>query len=849
MIRLPIYEISKWVVVLLECMVSLLGMFMISRYVFLEPSLEDKKQKIYYIISFSVVFVLCLLFGNDLASIFSMIFCGVNIIIGRSKRKIRGVFNIVPICGFLNGLLIPVLVVPVQLFRLQERYLIIYSLIFYGILAIILLLFYFKGKNWRKNFKEELKFRQFQTWEKILLWVVGIILMVYFFALSTIPEVTEEEFRSEIYQLMLKHYIVTGLVCFVLSITIIILIMQGNKRSFYFEKALRNQKAEMEKEKAEAANKAKSNFLSSMSHEIRTPMNAIVGMTEVLLRGEHSRETVEYLNNIKVSGDALLTIINDILDFSKIESGKMDIVEGKYSPRAMINALKMIFENRAAGKPIELLYDIDDNIPAVLMGDEHRLRQIIINLVNNAIKFTDRGFVKVSVKSKKIDEETVQIYFSVQDTGIGIREEDLPKLFGSFQQVDVKKNHKKEGTGLGLAISKQLVELMKGSIGIKSQYGEGSTFYFEMPQKVVAYTMDEAEAISLGQDDSDMNFVAPNAHILLADDNELNRKVAIALLEPFKMNIELAVDGRDALNKALANKYDLVFLDHMMPELDGVEVCREIRKQEEEYYKSLPIVALTANATFEAREMFLSEQMNDFVAKPIQMNEISRCIRKWLPAELIEEVANTAKPKAQKVEDNKDDELPDIEGIDLMTGLKNAGSKKLFVDLLTDFYKLIDLKSDKLDKSLEAGEIKEYTIEVHALKSTARMIGAIRLSELSYELEMHGKAGEVEAIIAKSPAHLELYRSYKDKLKAYAPKAEETKSVSYDEIKDILNRICEALDDFDLNTADEAMAELESFEMPENLVNMRQELSTYLANVDMEEGMRIAKEMLAELEK
>ena len=846
---MPMYEISKWVVVLSECMVSLLGMFMISRYVFLEPSLEDKKQKVYYIISFSVAFLVCLLFGNDLASILSMIFCGVNIIIGRSKGKIRGVFNIVPICGFLNGLLIPVLVVPVQLFRLQERYLIIYSLIFYGILAIVLLLFYFKGKNWRKTFKEELKFRQFQTWEKILLWVVGIILMVYFFALSTIPEVTEEEFRSEIYQLMLKHYIVTGLVCFVLSITIIILIMQGNKRSFYFEKALRNQKAEMEKEKAEAANKAKSNFLSSMSHEIRTPMNAIVGMTEVLLRGEHSRETVEYLNNIKVSGDALLTIINDILDFSKIESGKMDIVEGKYSPRAMINALKMIFENRAAGKPIELLYDIDENIPAVLMGDEHRLRQIIINLVNNAIKFTDRGFVKVSVKSEKIDEETVQIYFSVQDTGIGIKEEDLPKLFGSFQQVDVKKNHKKEGTGLGLAISKQLVELMKGTIGIKSQYGEGSTFYFEMPQTVVAYTMDEAEAISLGQDDLDMNFVAPNAHILLADDNELNRKVAIALLEPFKMNIELAVDGRDALDKALASKYDLVFLDHMMPELDGVEVCREIRKQEDEYYKALPIVALTANATFEAREMFLSEQMNDFVAKPIQMSEISRCIRKWLPAELIEDATNTAKPKMQQVVEDKDDKLLDIEGIDLMTGLKNAGSKQLFIDLLTDFYKRIDLKSDKLEKSLAAGEIKEYTIEVHALKSTARMIGAIKLSEMSYELEMHGKAGEVDAIREKSPAHLKLYRSYKDKLKAYAPKTEETKSVSYDEIKEVLKRICEALDDFDLNTADEAMVELASFEMPEDLINMRQELSTYLANVDMEEGLRIAKDMLAELEK
>ena len=281
--------------------------------------------------------------------------------------------------------------------------------------------------------------------------------------------------------------------------------------------SLEIQKAEMEKEKAEAASKAKSSFLSSMSHEIRTPMNTIVGMTEVLLREEYSKETREYLNNIKVSGESLLTIINDILDFSKIESGKMDIVENTYKPIAMLNDLKMMFENRVLDKPIELIYHIDDNIPEMLCGDEHRLRQVIINLVNNAIKFTDEGYVKLSVESKKVDDEKVELFFKVEDTGIGIREEELPKLFGSFEQLDVKKNYTKEGTGLGLAISKQLVTLMDGKIGVESRYGEGSTFYFSVPQIIATEVTENAENSNEYDsriETSKMNFTLSNAHIL-----------------------------------------------------------------------------------------------------------------------------------------------------------------------------------------------------------------------------------------------------------------------------------------------------------------------------------------------
>ena len=847
------YGILDWVLVLAESMTILLGMFLITRYIFLEPSLEDKKQKRFYFVSAIVILIAHLLTADDLASLIGMVLCSINIVWARKKHKVRGLLNIIPICGFLNGIAIPLLVVPVQLFRLEGYTKRIFSLVFFALLSVLLALFYFRGKNWRKNFREEIKYRRMEKWEKVLLWVVGMFLWIYSAALSTIPEMSPEIYNSEIYELMLKYYAVNGIISFVVSVTIIVLIMQGNKRSYYFEQALKNQKAEIEKEKAEAANKAKSTFLSSMSHEIRTPMNAIVGMTEVLLRGKHSDETVEYLNNIKVSGEALLTIINDILDFSKIESGKMDIVEGKYNPRTMINALKMIFENRALGKPIELIYDVDDNIPAVLLGDEHRIRQIIINLVNNAIKFTDNGYVKVSVKSKPIENGKVEILFSVEDTGMGIKEEELPKLFGSFQQLDVKKNHKKEGTGLGLAITKQLVELMHGTIGIESEYGKGSTFYFTLPQTVVANTMDELRELGINlneQDDADMKFIAPKAHILLVDDNEMNRKVGKALLEPFKMNIDTAENGREALDMIMNIRYDLVFMDHMMPIMDGIEACREVRKLEDEYYKKLPIIALTANATFEAQEIFLKEQMNDFVAKPIQMDEITKCIKKWLPEELIEKAVDVEESTMTKDIEEIANKIREIEGLDIIEGIKNSGSEKLFYELLGDFYKLIDMKSEKLEKCIEENLIKDYTIEVHALKNTARMIGAMELSAMSYELEKLGNANDVDQIKLKSPVHIQLYRSYKEKLVEYAPKnIEETISVSYDNIQDALMRIYDAMDTFDLDGVDIAMAELEAYEIPDSLIKMREELSAFVADVAMEDVMRLTREMCDEIDK
>ena len=414
--------------------------------------------------------------------------------------------------------------------------------------------------------------------------------------------------------------------------------------SFFYTKQVSEQAKIMKelKEQAESANEAKSAFVSNMSHEIRTPMNAIVGLTEVLLRKNWPKEDKAYLLNIKNSGNALLKLINDLLDFSKIESGKFEISEDDYDLSQILRDVQVIGNTRIGEKKINLVMDIDKDIPRDLFGDALRIRQIIINLMNNAIKFTEEGAVTIHVKKKSFQDKLVQLYVSVEDTGQGIKVEDQKKLFDAFTQVDIKKNKGKEGTGLGLAISKQLVEMMGGELQVQSEYGKGSEFFFTIWQTIVGDGLmgDFSKAYEEEQEEKERDvysFTAPEARVLIVDDNLINQEVAMALLEPFELQIEIANNGQEALEMVQEKKYDLVLMDHFMPVMDGVEATIKIRELEEEYYQRLPILALTADAVQGVKEEFISAGMNDFVSKPINLGVICKKIREWLPNELIVE--------------------------------------------------------------------------------------------------------------------------------------------------------------------------------------------------------------------
>ncbi|MDE6980424.1 MAG: response regulator, partial [Lachnospiraceae bacterium] len=388
-------------------------------------------------------------------------------------------------------------------------------------------------------------------------------------------------------------------------------------------------------ENANKANASKSAFLTNMSHDIRTPMNAIVGLTEVLLRKDWPVEEKKYLLNIKSSGKALLDIINDLLDFSKIEAGKFVITKDTYDIAQMFRDIQVIGDTRIGDKDVKLVMDVDREIPRILYGDSLRIRQVLINIMNNAIKFTDKGSVTVQVKAKQRDGKRVQLDFSVKDTGQGIKKQDLEHLFNAFTQVDLKKNRGKEGTGLGLAISRQLVELMGGTLLVESEYGKGSEFYFTLWEGIESEDNigDFGEVKEQpGEAGKDMfTFTLPDATILLVDDNEINREVAQALLEPFEMKIDVVSNGKEALDLVQQNHYDLVFMDHYMPVMDGVEATRRIRSLEGEYYQNLPILALTADAVQGVKEEFIAAGMNDFVSKPIAMKDITAALSRWIP--------------------------------------------------------------------------------------------------------------------------------------------------------------------------------------------------------------------------
>ncbi len=524
------------------------------------------------------------------------------------------------------------------------------------------------------------------------------------------------------------------------------------------------------RDEALRANQAKSEFLANMSHEIRTPLNAILGMNEMIMR-EAGGSIKKYAFNIKSAGDTLLSIINDILDFSKIESGKMEIVPVSYSLSSVLNDVYNMVSYKAGQKGLTFHMEVDPHIPDALHGDEVRLRQVVVNILNNAVKYTPKGSVTFKVQAVGApQDDKLELEFITQDTGIGIREEDKAKLFSKFQRLDLEKNRNIEGTGLGLAITVRLTEMMQGNITVDSVYGQGSTFTIRLPQTVeqdepIGDFNARIEAALREEKHYKESFTAPAAKILVVDDNDMNLTVVQSLLEKTQLQIHTASSGKECLEKIAKEHYDIVFLDHMMPEMDGIETLSRAKAMTGIPCRNTPFIALTANAVAGVKEMFLEKGFDDYLSKPVDGKTLERMVQKYLPAEKLEKAAeNTASPEPQTEEPSPappaETISPAEEQIDLATALKYCGgNEEMQKKFLTMFVSRREAVSSQLNNDLETMNIEDYTTHVHALKSTALSIGGVKLSEAAKALEMAGHA-YCDGPEAEKNEHLQYIREH-----------------------------------------------------------------------------------------
>lgn len=569
-----------------------------------------------------------------------------------------------------------------------------------------------------------------------------------------------------------RYYVVQEVVIS-LGIIFVSLIVAGIVNSLITEQnhrlldALRKEKRSQQED--EAANMAKSSFLANMSHEIRTPINAILGMNEMILREEKDPAIRGYAGNIQASGNSLLSIVSDVLDISKIESGKLEIIPVDYEVNSLISDCCNMAAGRAKAKELELLVECADNVPMKLCGDETHIRQIIMNLLTNAVKYTEKGTVKLIVSGSFNDGGFV-LKVDVSDTGIGIAEENLPQLFTQFQRFDLQRNRNIEGTGLGLSIVKRLCDLMSGTITARSVLGSGSTFTVELPQKVVDSTPCGGVNLNYSagaEHEYHHSFEAPEAKILAVDDLPVNLLVIANLLKETRIKIDTAGSGRECLDKCSQQKYDLILMDHMMPEMDGVQTFEKLHGDKSSPNFETPVIMLTANALAGMREQYMDVGFADYVSKPVRGAKLEEAIRRNLPESLTKPASPEIPAEAVSTEPSG---FADICGavpeLNVNAALQYCcGSAELLNDLLHDFTEN-DHFSD-LKAAFEEKRWEDYRRHAHSLKSTSLMIGLTGLSERARASELALKGGCTEFAELNHDSLIEEYSALLEKIKDY----------------------------------------------------------------------------------
>ncbi len=666
----------------------------------------------------------------------------------------------------------------------------------------------------------------------------------YEFSVQVLDDTGRKVLQEEVFQVVKEPQIRELLIFRILLLVVVMLGAGALVWHVMRQTVIRRQYGEIEKarDEAERANAAKSRFLANISHEIRTPINTIIGMDEMILRENahgvpkgYFLSIVNYGLDIKNASEMLLNLINDLLDISKIESGKMHLVEQEYDVQEMLRQIVSMIRVRSTDKGLFFDVNVDEMMPKRLYGDVGKIKQIVLNLLTNAVKYTEKGGFALDVQMEEREDDTCIVRFSVKDTGIGVKEENLEKLFTAYERLDEERNSNIQGTGLGLDISRRFAGLMQGRLWCESVYGEGSEFILTVPQKIVDVT--PLGAFSEEVDESAAGpylpkFVAPDADVLVVDDNPMNLNVFKGLLKATGVFVVTALSGEDALEKIRETKFDVVFLDHMMPGMDGIETMAHIR----EFDEDLPVYALTAN-TMVGEEFYCSKGFNGYLPKPVDGKELEKTIMKHLSPERMQ-VAELQDAGPQDDTLTADMSwIEEVEGISAEDGLKNSGGAENFLMALSMFEETIDENSNLLETTQANGDIRLFTIKVHSLKSSARIVGALQLSEMAAALEEAGNRGDRAYIDEHTGRLLEEYRAFKDKLADLGtsqPAADEEgkEEISQAELADAYSALADVIPQMDYDAVEMILSELSEYKLPEDDAKKMAEMAKLLKKFD-----------------
>ncbi len=598
-----------------------------------------------------------------------------------------------------------------------------------------------------------------------------------------------------------------------------------------------------ETKRADDANRAKTDFLASMSHEIRTPINSMVGMTEMILRENNIDKVKEHARDVQNATKSLLSIINDILDITRIEAGKMVTNSVEYSFGNMIKEVIAMMEFRTNNKEIEFKTDIDKRIPDKLLGDDIHIKQVLINLLSNAFKYTTEGSVLLQIAlMPESNEKEAFIYFAVKDTGIGIKKEDMDRILIPYERFDVSKNRNIEGIGLGMPITFKLLADMGSKMHVESEYGKGSEFSFILRQDIIENTPIECLKEKLEQRQEDTAYVpmfqAPNARVLVVDDNQMNRKVFRALLDKTKIQVDEASGGRECIQMVQETVYDIIFMDHMMPEMDGIETYNILKEMEDYPNKKTPVVVVTANAILGAKDRYIiKEGFRAYISKPIEYQKLEKLIKTLLKKDLIQAV------ESESILEEKEEELPIINGLDWGYAESHFPSRKNMLETLEFFRLSIGHDAEELqslyDKLEDEGGFKDYCTKIHSMKNSAATVGVIPLAGMAKVIEDAARSEQRDTIDALMPVFMAKWNSYEELLSVVVKEEEKGQEVSEEQWQQMLIRIRQTTEDMDITSLDRLAEDMKTYTVPTQYEEQYQNIQDAILRFDVEYLMKL----------